>query len=39
MNAKERLLDCPNLFAKVKPNRDRGIAEDSAFGGKRAVAS
>jgi hypothetical protein len=24
MNAKERLLDCPNLFAKVKPNRESG---------------
>ena len=39
MNAKEHLLDCPNFFAKVKPNRDGGIAEDSSFGGKRAVAS
>jgi len=39
MNAKEQLLDCPNLFAKIKPNRDGGIAGDSPSGGKRAVAS
>jgi len=37
MNAKEQLLDCPNLFAKIKPNRDSGIAGDCHL--ERAVAS